>query len=514
MNRSPLAFLSGAISYVAICNSLLAAPYASRISIGPPNALMAEAEAAPIVSFTLNEPADKLGYRINGGPMQWLDGSTSGVKTFPLLSALDEFTILAKKSEPVGYTIPTGDVTLPTPTGLSQPVPTAGLKLVSDDANRWMMFNAARGVGVNTNPNSPHFGVAYVANGLEGVTSNGERFLTRGVYAITADGIDAFGYGDYPPDPNLLFLGGPGTPMRVEVGADGEVYVADGSPFSYGVIRLDGQLWWGLPLFMPGFGVPPLPPEANHGRIGGIAVEGSPYDGTLVIHTIDRDLTSSQFGGVDASDRNSVWRYDLGLEPQWSTQIPTKVSDATFFPAPIASPDLARGADGKFYLSSSTPGSSVGLVVLDPQGAPIYDSQTASRDLLNDPTIADVLRQLMGIAISPDQQWLAAMLRNGNVAVVPLENGIPDLSGVMVVNTAMGNAPGRDVAFDAVGNLHCIVGGQSSYRVIAPGGTTFATTSWNGQAYSFNVSSVPEPSMLALVIPAAIAAIGSARRGR
>ena len=57
----------------------------------------------------------------------------------------NKFAIFAKKSEPAGYTIPTGDVTLPTATGLSQPVPTAGLKLVSDDANRWGMFNAARG---------------------------------------------------------------------------------------------------------------------------------------------------------------------------------------------------------------------------------------------------------------------------------------------------------------------------------------------------------------------------------
>lgn len=208
MSQRLLAFLSGVLCLSACNNVLLAAPYASRISIGPPNALMAEEEGAPIVSFTLNEPADKLGYSINGGPMQWLDGSTKGVKSFPLLSALDEFTILAKKSEPVGYTIPTGDVTLPTTSGLSQPVPTAGLKLVSDDANRWMMFNAARGVGVNNNPSSPHFGVAYVANGLEGLTLNGERYMNRGVYAVAADGTDAFGLGDYAPDPFFCFRGG------------------------------------------------------------------------------------------------------------------------------------------------------------------------------------------------------------------------------------------------------------------------------------------------------------------
>lgn len=179
-----------------------------------------------------------LGYRVNGGAMQWLDGSTSGVKTFPLLSALDKFTIFTKKSEPVGYTIPTGDVTLPTTAGLSQPVLTAGLKLVSDDANRWGMFNAARGVGVNTNPNSPHFGVAYVANGLNGVAAGGEQFLDRGVYALAADGTDAFGHGDFAPDPDASC-----SPRiwrddaPVAIGDDDEVYVADGSNVSHGVMR-------------------------------------------------------------------------------------------------------------------------------------------------------------------------------------------------------------------------------------------------------------------------------------
>ena len=514
MSTRLVKFLCGFVCCAISGGMAQAVPYASRISVGVPNALVAENEGAPIVSFTLNEPADSLGYRINGGPMQWLDGSTSGLKTFPLLSALDQFTILAKKSEAIGYTIPTGETSQAIANGLTQPVPLAGLKLISEDANRWTMFNAPRGVGVNISPNSPHFGVAYVANGLDGVTSNGERILNRGVYAVAADGTDAFGFGDFAPDPNLLFFGGPGTPMRVEVGADGEVYVADGSPASHGIVRLEGQLWFGVPVLPPGLGLAPLPSDANHGRVGGITVEGSPYDGTLVIHTVDRDLTSSQFGGGDASDRNSVWRYDLGLDPQWSTAFPTKVNDATYFPAQLASPDLARGTDGKFYVSSSAPGGSAGLVVLDPQGATIYDSQTASRELFNDPTISDLLRQLMGIAISPDQLWLAAMLRNGNVAVVPLANGIPELSGVMVVETAIGNIPGRDVAFDAAGNLHCIVGGQSSYRIIAPGGTTYATTSWNGQSYSFRVSSVPEPALLGLIGSACAGAMGSARRRR
>lgn len=349
-------FLSAVLCCAASGGLAHAVPYASRISIGVPNALMAENEGGPIVSFTLNEPADKLGYRINGGPMQWLDGSTSGVKNFPILSALDQFTILAKKSEAVGYTIPTGETSQPTSNGLTQPVPLAGLKLISDDANRWMMFNGPRGIGVNTNPNSPNFGVAYVANAANGNTSNGERLLNRGVYTIAPDGYDAFGYGDFAPDPNLLFAG-LGTTMRVEVGDDGEVYVADSSSTGNGLVRLDGQLWSGWPVLQPNFGlpsIPPVPPGVNRGRIAGFAVEGSPYDGTLVIHTIDRDLTSSHFGGDATDDFYSLWRYDLGYDAQWSMQTPTKVNDSVVLPGLPTNADLARGADGKFYLSNSS----------------------------------------------------------------------------------------------------------------------------------------------------------------
>lgn len=508
--------LAGVLSVLAP-RMVQAVPYASRVVVNQPSqfrALSAALPSAPTVSFVLNEPADWLGYRIDGGPLTLLDGSTSGFKSFDLPSAETPFTIVAKKSETVGYTMPTGDTTVAMPSGLSQPALTAGLRLVSDDANPLVMFNAARGVGVNTNPNSPNFGVAYVTNSTNGLAAGGTRFLNRGVYALNADGADAFGYGDYFSDPNALFAFGSGGFLRVAVGPDGGVYVATPSSLN-GVVRLEGELYMGWPLLAPGGGLAPLEPGQNHGRVNGLHVEGSPYDGTLVVHTVDRDLTSSQFGGAATNDFNSLWRYPLGADAQWSSMEPTKVNQATVLP-PAGTADLARGADGKFYLSSSlASGGTPGLVVLDDQGAKIYDSLAASRDLLGDPNIADVLRNVMGIAISPDQKWLAAMLRSGNVAMLPVIDGIPDLAGVMVVNTSLGALAGGDVAFDAAGNLHLIAAGgvaDVGYRVISPGGTTYATTSWDGTTLGFSVSGVPEPATLGLAAVAFVGAIGAGRR--
>ena len=513
-------WLVGVLSVLAP-RAVQAVPYASRVVVNQPSqfralsALSATLPSAPTVSFVLNEPADLLGYRINGGPLTLLDGSTSGFKSFDLPSAETPFEIVAKRSEAVGYTMPAGGATDASATGLPLPVTTAGLRLVSDDANPLVMFNMARGVGVNTNPNSPNFGVAYVTNASNGATADGARLLNHGVYALNADGSDAFGWGDYFADTNFLFPGSSGGSLRVTVGPDGGVYVATPSPFS-GVVRLEGELFFGWPLLGPGGFSIPLPPGINHGRVSGVHVEGSPNDGTLILHTIDRHLTSSQFGGAATDDFNSVWRYSLGFENQWSSIEPTKVNGAPVLP-PAGSPDLARGSDGKFYLSNSLPsGAMPGLVVLDEQGEQIYNSLAASRDLLGDPNAADVLRNVMGIAISPDQKWLAALLRSGDVAMLPVVDGIPDLTGVMVVNTSLGTITGGgDVAFDAAGNLHLTAAGGAAgvgYRVISPGGTTYATTTWDGTTLGFSVSGVPEPATLSLAAIGFLAAIGVVRR--
>src|SRR5204862_2694320 len=112
-------------------------------------------------------------------------------------------------------------------------------------------------------------------------------------------------------------------------------------------------------------------------------------------------------------------------------------------------------------------------------------SLTASRTLLGNPTAPDIIRNVLGMDVSPDQKWLAALLNNSDFVVIPLVNGIPDLANRLLVDTGTDVNSGRDIAFDSADNVHYVSSGQGVYRVLAPGGANIATTSFNGSTYNF-----------------------------
>jgi hypothetical protein len=72
-------------------------------------------------------------------------------------------------------------------------------------------------------------------------------------------------------------------------------------------------------------------------------------------------------------------------------------------------------------------------------------------------------------------------IETNGITVVPLINGIPELGSRLQFH-GMGTtaAQGRDVAFDAAGNIYAISQGAQLLRVFSPGGTTTATTGSDG----------------------------------
>jgi len=459
----------------------------------------------------LNEPADSLTYTINGGAPQTLDGSIKGTKTFALGSPGDKFAISAQKLDSVGWTVPTGATFAATPNGLSQPTSQSGFRLISTDTDNLVKFNSPRGVNVNLNPNTPNFGTTYVANSAAGTT--GGRSVGDGIYALHADQSDAFGYGNTAQNVSAWTANpSASSPWKLSVAPDGNVYVADFTDTTGNVWKFANNLTGGTQVLAGTGGPSAVPAGQYHGSATAVYAEGTGPN--FKLYTIDEDLTPAGVPGAGAgTDKLHVWRYDIGNNALPDASVPTKVNAGNSLLI-NSSNGVYRGADGKTYISQSrAAGNEPGIFVLNTDGTTAFDSLTASRTLLANPTAADIFRNVMAIAVSPDQKWLAALLNSSDIGILPLVNGIPDMANRLVVDTGTDIISGRDIAFDAVDNIHYVSSGQALYRELSPGGFQSATTSWDGSSYSLNFTQlVPEPSSIAAIGLAAAAVLGRRRR--
>jgi hypothetical protein len=479
-----------AVAFWAIPSLLLATPYASSPSL-----------SGTSVSFILNEPADSLTYRINGGSPVTLDGTTIGLKNFTLGSPTDTFSISAQKNSATGFTIPASpsSMTLGTETnGWKAATTISGTSYIHDENNPLTRFNSPRGVSVSLNPNAANFGLAYVSNSALPTTFAARPGLTtagEGIFALKADGSDAFNYGDTGQNPILEGLpafsnAGANSPFRVTVNSQGDVLVADFYDNNSNAFILNQNLTTAQNFFPSYVGTNgALPVGQNHGSTTAVYSTGSLAGGNLVLYTLDEDLSTEYLadGTQPGTDRNSLWRYNIGAGPLPSSVIPTKVNVSNNLLA-TATSDLDFGADGKIYVAQNRSGGlEGGIFVLDSAGNTLFNSLTASRTLLNDNAAPDIFAQTLAISVSPDQKWLAVMINRSDVGVIPLVNGIPDIANRLIAITTTTNTEntGRDIAFDAAGNIHYVSSGQSRYRVLAPGGNTLTTLAWNGSAYSF-----------------------------
>ncbi len=467
------------LTLVALCLAASwarATPYASSIT-----------NSGTAISFRLNESADSVKIISDGGTTT----NDLGVRAFGLhtvaLAIVGTFQIEVSKGPSLGYL-----------NGVTN--------LISADTNVLLRFNAPRGVAVNRNPASPYFGRIYVANADTGSVAVVGAFPARnmvlgdGIYALNGDFTDALGQGNVARTLGLNWRSTAADqankPFRVEVGEDNNLYISDyTSPTN---IPLTGNLYVGDPDLTTGTNVFGFDPS-KAGRFPSSAIaQGSLGGGNLKIFGIYPDLEYAyDFFGFPSVSFNVMQSWDIGAGPLPSSVTPTRVTDLPILIADVPSvlSDIDIAPDGKYFIAQNrSQGLEAGLWVVDPAqtaggeaGFPdiVFNSYFFSVNFFN--VTNDLLFQTRAVKVSPDNKVVALIRDDNRIWIIPLTNGLPDLTGRRLMDSGTLIGLGRDVSFDSAGNLYTVSSGQAAMKSFSPGYPTRAVTGSDG---TFSVTRV------------------------
>ncbi len=416
------------------------------------------------VSFRLNEAADTV-------EILWSGGATN-------LGAL-----------PVGLTITNIGAASPFQVKVSKAgsgVPTQ----INDDANQVWHFYHSRGVAVNRRPASPYFGRIYVANSIRGTTSPTAtgRLTPTGIYVIGPDGSDVFSQGI---NPTTSRTGGTtNEPATTSASTWFNLYVGDDDDMVYRSDWTDshGNLWVTDPdiatnalatnvlALLTSSALVPVGVNNNHGSIACSLVTGKLSDGTLKVYTGDEDYQTDPTVGF-GYELNSLWRYEIGATGLSYSNAPN-VKLATPYINTLGGQVLGiarNSAKGYLYYIDSRENANQNIlqVIDEATGLQIYDSLTESLNLGS--TGNDFLLASRGIAIAPDNSFIATITRGAQVIVVPLVDGIPSLAGRTTFSTGTGTQAHR-IAIDAAKNIYVVSSSYERCRIYSLGLTTTCTT--------------------------------------
>ena len=286
------------------------------------------------VTFTLNESADSVTVLLNNGGEATLTPPppfTAGNYTFNKGSATG-YQIIVEKEATNGWRH-------------------GVIRQLSDDTDSLMKFVHPRGVAVNRNARSPHFGRVYVSMSLP---STNDPVKEEGIYVLDPDlsettfgpGARTGGLDFAEPDNNAL------SPYRLSIDPYDQLYICDLSLSTGTLYVTDHNVGSGKSVFGLRIGGPfPITTNRVRGSISAAYVEGTSGASNLVVWVIDEDR---QINREDTSQtmRNSIWRWDImGESLPASNTVPVRLTGSPLagFGPQVA--DLARGPDGKFYAS-------------------------------------------------------------------------------------------------------------------------------------------------------------------
>ena len=454
-----------------LCAALVGLLLMSVSSFATPYAAAVQ-NAGGQVTFNLTEAADKVTIVFEGGAriiLQPPPALEKGVYSVPT-DGEDVIEIVVERTAAEGWR--------------------QGIILqVSSDTEPLLHFMHPRGVCVNRNPGSTNFGRIYVSMSLP--DTNNVANSAEGIYMLGPDLTDSFGQGartgglDFAePDNNAL------SPFRLSIGPDDSLYVCDLSTSTGTLYITDPNVLAGGNVFGLRLGGDfPIGTNRIRGSISAAHIEGANATSNLVVWVIDEDRQPNR-EDTNPTTRNSIWCWELmGETLPASNTIPVRLTASPLagFGPQVA--DLARGPDGKFYVSQlrgpsfGSPGATTpGLFVLTPDGSSnLWNSLSASRLALGNPSAPDILTDTVAIDVSHDGKYIAVLrTNNSRIHILPLVNGLPDMTNRIHLATTPAVGPAQDIAFDAANNIYYVSSAQGRLRVLSPGGYSRAVTRTDG----------------------------------
>ncbi|HEX3800598.1 MAG TPA: hypothetical protein VH413_18035 [Verrucomicrobiae bacterium] len=454
------ALLRGCCSALAVLSFISLAkanPYASGITN----------LAGGQVSFVLNENATDVSIVYAGGAAtNDLGALTQGIHTFPLTFNSSTYSSYAVNVFSQGN---------------------GKFHLLSTNSNPEVVFFDGRGVAVNCNPSTGNFGRIYVANSGSSTityptTGGGHtRAVNKGIYMMNADLSDAVGQTNTARLGGMIFGASSIGPNRISVGPDDTVYVGDddgvfqGGQPAYGVWAAAPDISSAQALFSTNGAVYSANSAyASSGYVyGGFdatpRVTGSLAQGNLALYGIEYD----QLGGPGIPGGNTgdnLWAYPINGTVPYTNHPQLLNTSWNNIGITGVHVDLAISTNGynnnlTFYCTQDrNNGTGIGnnsLTILDQNGQYVWDSESAWAAFDGGP---DQFNVGFGVAVSPDGSTLAESIGGaGQVWVMPLTNGIPDLSRVVVHTGFVAAATDSwGVAFDAANNIYIIDFGTST----------------------------------------------------
>ena len=370
-------------------------------------------------------------------------------------------------------------------------VASVGWTLTSDDTNPMNLYGSPRGVTVSqVSSNLSTFGRIYVADSAtpgaaasrlqDATTKLWRTNYGKGVFVLNADQSDCLGqastYGGTNTCVNTFSngisfnLATPSTssPFHLGFGPDNKLYMNCFGTVDATTWRSTNADCFGFELVLAGVGE-----YANRVVHSDCStkpiIRGSTQDGSLKLWNLDGNLTNSL--GVLFANQITEWDI-LGGPLPWNTP-PTQVGTATAYSGtPDVVCDFNIGLDGKWFIMTDRADGT--------DRASIQEYDTDATTLLFDSFVfyvsPDPLRNAVACDLSPDGKTFSFLRIDNSVVMFALTNGVIDTSTLFtltqpsstsVSSPALGN--GRQMCYDAAGNIYTVSSGQARLRVFAPG---------------------------------------------